>query len=81
VCFENHAGLCAKRRTISRIMASFSSVSLVCIWRSSSLAQAPLPSHPCMRPFDNPATGSGDKPLHLWDNLEPPPNRYGTPGG
>jgi hypothetical protein len=33
-CFENHAGLCAKRRTMSRIMASFSRVSLVWTLRS-----------------------------------------------
>jgi hypothetical protein len=33
-CFENHAGFLAKRLTISRIMASCSSVSLVCTWRS-----------------------------------------------
>ena len=33
-CFENHAGLLAKRRTMSRIIASFRSVSLVCTVRS-----------------------------------------------
>jgi hypothetical protein len=33
-CFGNHAGLLAKRRTMSRIMASCSSVSPVCTWRS-----------------------------------------------
>ena len=33
-CFENHAVLLAKRRTISRIIASCSSVSLVCTLRS-----------------------------------------------
>jgi hypothetical protein len=33
-CFENHAGPCAKRRTMSRIMASFSRVSLVWTLRS-----------------------------------------------
>ena len=33
-CFENHAGLLAKRRTMSRIIASFSRVSLVWTLRS-----------------------------------------------
>jgi hypothetical protein len=33
-CFENHAGLLAKRRSISRIIASFSRVSLVWSLRS-----------------------------------------------
>jgi DDE superfamily endonuclease len=33
-CFENHTALLAKRRSISRIIASFSSVSLVCTVRS-----------------------------------------------
>jgi hypothetical protein len=33
-CFENHMGLFAKRRTMSRIMASCNSVSLVCTLRS-----------------------------------------------
>ena len=33
-CFENHAGRLAKRRTMSRIMASCSSVSLVWTLRS-----------------------------------------------
>jgi len=33
-CFENYAGLLAKRRTMSRIMASCSSVSLVWTLRS-----------------------------------------------
>jgi len=36
-CVENHAGLRAKRRSIKRIIASFSSVSLVWTLRSSSL--------------------------------------------
>ena len=33
-CFENHPALCAKRRTMSRISASCSNVSLVCTFRS-----------------------------------------------
>ena len=33
-CFENHAGLLANRRTMSRIIASFSRVSLVWTFRS-----------------------------------------------
>jgi Domain of unknown function (DUF4326) len=33
-CFENHTELRAKRRTMSRIIASFSNVSLVCTFRS-----------------------------------------------
>ena len=33
-CFENHAELFARRRTMSRIIASFRSISLVCTFRS-----------------------------------------------
>jgi hypothetical protein len=33
-CFENHPVLLARRRTMSRIIASFSNVSLVCTFRS-----------------------------------------------
>ena len=33
-CFENHTGLLASRFTMSRIIASFSRVSLVCTLRS-----------------------------------------------
>jgi hypothetical protein len=33
-CFENNTMLLARRLTISRIIASCSSVSLVCTWRS-----------------------------------------------
>jgi hypothetical protein len=49
-CFENHAVLFAKRLTISRIIASCSSVSLVCTFRSSSfLRRRCRPIHASVR--------------------------------
>jgi hypothetical protein len=49
-CFENHAGLLAKRRTMRRIMASCNRVSLVWTLRSSSLLKRRCrPIHPGVR--------------------------------
>jgi hypothetical protein len=49
-CFENHAGLRANRRRISRIIASFSRVALVWSLRSSSLRKRRCrPNQPSVR--------------------------------
>ena len=61
VCFENHAGLLAKRLTMSRIIASCSRVSLVHL-PLIVLAQAPLPPQPAECTLHNPAPWSHDKP-------------------